>query len=406
MKPVELKNGIYWVGAIDWAVRDFHGYETPNGTTYNNYLIIDDEPTLVDAVHNDFVHISIENISRIIEPKKIKNVVINHIENDHAGGLEQILTIIPEATLYMTVKAKKALGKFINIEKYKIKTVKTGDTLRIGKRTLYFIETPMMHWPDSMFTYLKEDKVLISQDAFGQHLATAERFDDEFVNCYSVAQLEDAVVDYYANILMPYGNVIKAKIEEIKKSGIEIEIIAPDHGIIWRSHIDKVLNLYSEMVDAKAQLGAVIVYDTMWHSTEQMVYPIAKGLEDEGVPVKIFKLRATPKSVAVKEAWKYRGLIVGSPTLNNGIFPSVADFLTYIKGLRLKNRLFSAFGSYGWSGEAVKEILEIGKAMKLEVLEPGIKVLYKPSEEDLDKCYEFGIAFGKALKEYHAKKEV
>lgn len=406
MKPVELKNGIYWVGAIDWAVRDFHGYETPHGTTYNNYLIIDDEPTLVDAVHNDFVHISIENISRIIEPKKIKNVVINHIENDHAGGLEQILTIIPEATLYMTVKAKKALGKFINIEKYKIKTVKTGDTLRIGKRTLYFIETPMMHWPDSMFTYLKEDKVLISQDAFGQHLATAERFDDEFVNCYSVAQLEDAVVDYYANILMPYGNVIKAKIEEIKKSGIEIEIIAPDHGIIWRSHIDKVLNLYSEMVDAKAQLGAVIVYDTMWHSTEQMVYPIAKGLEDEGVPVKIFKLRATPKSVAVKEAWKYRGLIVGSPTLNNGIFPSVADFLTYIKGLRLKNRLFSAFGSYGWSGEAVKEILEIGKAMKLEVLEPGIRVLYKPSEEDLDKCYEFGIAFGKALKEYHAKKEV
>ncbi len=406
MKPVELKNGIYWVGVIDWAVRDFHGYETPHGTTYNNYLIIDDEPTLVDAVHHDFAHISIENISRIIETQKIKNVVINHIENDHAGGLEQILTLIPEATLYMTEKAKKALSKFINIEKYKIKTVKTGDTLKIGKRTLYFIETPMMHWPDSMFTYLKEDKVLISQDAFGQHLATVERFDDEFVDCYSVAELEDAVVDYYANILMPYGNVIKAKIEEIKKSGIEIEIIAPDHGVIWRSHIDKVLNLYSEMVDAKAQLGAVIVYDTMWHSTEQMVYPIAKGLEEEGVPVKIFKLRATPKSVAVKEAWKYRGLIVGSPTLNNGIFPSVADFLTYIKGLRLKNRLFSAFGSYGWSGEAVKEILEIGKAMKLEVLEPGIRVLYKPSEEDLNKCYEFGIAFGKALKEYHAKREV
>lgn len=216
-------------------------------------------------------------------------------------------------------------------------------------------------------------------------------------------ELEDSVIDYYANILMLYGNVIKAKIEEIKKSGVEIEMIAPDHGVIWRSHIDKVISLYSDMVEAKAKLGAVIVYDTMWHSTEQMVFPIAKGLEAEGIPVKIIKLRSTPKSVAIKEIWKYRGVIVGSPTLNNNIFPSVADFLTYLKGLRPKNRLFSAFGSYGWSGEAVKDIFEYAKAMKLELFEPGIRVLYKPSEEELNKCYEFGIAFGKALKEYHAK---
>lgn len=263
-----------------------------------------------------------------------------------------------------------------------------------------------MHWPDSMFTYIKEDKVLISQDAFGQHIATVERFDDELVQNRSMEELEDAVIDYYANILMPYGNVIKSKIDEIKKLGIEIDMIAPDHGVIWRTHIDRVLSLYSEMVDAKAKLGTVIVYDTMWHSTEQMVMPIARGLEDEGIPVKIIKLRATPKSVAVKEAWKTRGLIVGSPTLNNGVFPSVAEFLTYLKGLRPKKRLFAAFGSYGWSGEAVKDMYETAKAMKLEVFEPGIRVLYKPSEEDLAKCYEFGIAFGKALKEYHAKMEV
>jgi len=261
----------------------------------------------------------------------------------------------------------------------------------------------MMHWPDSMFTYIKEEKILISQDAFGQHIASAERFDDEFVKNHSMEELEDAVIDYYANILMLYGNVIKGKIEEIKKLGIRIEMIAPDHGVIWRSHIDKVLSLYSDMVDAKAKLGTVIVYDTMWHSTEQMVFPIAKGLEDEGIPVIIIKLRATPKSVAVKEVWKSRGVIVGSPTLNNGIFPSVAEFLTYLKGLRPKNRLFAAFGSYGWSGEAIKDMYEIAKSMKLEVFEPGIRVLYKPSEEDLNKCYEFGIAFGKALKEYHAK---
>ena len=403
MKPVELKNGIYWVGAVDWAIRDFHGYETPRGTSYNNYLIVDEEPTLLDAVHLDFVHISIENITRILEPQKIKNIIINHIENDHATGLEKILEYTPQANIYITEKGKKGLSKFIDLSKYKVNTVKTGDHIKIGKRTLHFIETPMMHWPDSMFTYIKEEKILISQDAIGQHIASVERFDDEFINNRSMDELEDSVIDYYANILMLYGNVIKAKIEEIKKSGVEIEMIAPDHGVIWRSHIDKVISLYSDMVEAKAKLGAVIVYDTMWHSTEQMVFPIAKGLEAEGIPVKIIKLRSTPKSVAIKEIWKYRGVIVGSPTLNNNIFPSVADFLTYLKGLRPKNRLFSAFGSYGWSGEAVKDIFEYAKAMKLELFEPGIRVLYKPSEEELNKCYEFGIAFGKALKEYHAK---
>lgn len=403
MKPVELKSGIYWVGAVDWAIRDFHGYETPRGTSYNNYLIIDEEPTLFDTVHYDFIHLSIENISRIIDPKKIKNIIINHIENDHATGLEQILNIVPEANIYMTEKGKKGLNKFINLSKYKVHTVKSGDSIKIGRRSLYFIETPMMHWPDSMFTYIKEEKLLISQDAFGQHIASVERFDDEFISNRSMEELEDSVIDYYANILMLYGNVIKAKIEEIKKSGIQIEMIAPDHGVIWRSHVDKVLALYSDMVEAKAKLGAVIVYDTMWHSTEQMVTPIAQGLEHEGVPVKIIKLRATPKSVVIKEIWKYRGLLVGSPTLNNTIFPSVAEFLTYLKGLRPKNRLFAAFGSYGWSGEAVKEMYEYAKEMKLELFEPGIRVLYKPSEEELNKCYEFGIAFGKALKEYHAK---
>lgn len=405
MKPVELKGEIYWVGAVDWAVRDFHGYETPRGTSYNNYLIIDEEPTLLDAVHHDFAHISLENISRIIEPTKIKNIVINHIENDHATGVEKILEIVPEANIYITEKGKRGLSKFIDLSRYKVNIVKTSDTIKIGKRSLLFIETPMMHWPDSMFTYIKEEKILVSQDAFGQHIASVERFDDEFVSNRSSEELEDAVVDYYANILMPYGNVIKAKIEELVKSGIEIDMIAPDHGVIWRKYIDKVLTLYSEMVEAKAKLAAVIVYDTMWHSTEQMVFPIAKGIEDEGIPVKIIKLRATAKSVAIKEIWKARGLLVGSPTLNNGVFPSVAEFLSYLKGLRPKNRLFAAFGSYGWSGEAVKDMYEAAKAVKLEVFEPGVKVLYKPSEEDLQRCYDFGVSFAKALKQFHSKFE-
>lgn len=403
MKPVELKNDIYWVGAVDWAIRDFHGYETPKGTSYNNYLIIDEEPTLLDAVHENFVHYSIENISRIISPSKIKHIVINHIENDHATGLDRILEHAKEATIYLTERGKKGLSKLLDLSQFNVKTVKTGDTLKIGKRTLHFIETPMMHWPDSMFTYIVEEKILISQDAFGQHLATVERFDDEFIDSCSVGELEDAVIDYYANILMPYGNVIKNKLEELKKSGLEIQMIAPDHGIIWRSHVERILSIYSDMVEARARLGAVIVYDTMWHSTEQMVYPIAKGIEDQGIPVKIMKLRSTPKSVAITQAWKHRGLLIGSPTLNNNIFPSVADFMTYLKGLRPQKRLFAAFGSYGWSGEAVPQLYEMAKAMKLELFEPGLKVMYKPSQEEIQKCYDFGIAFGKALKEFHVK---
>lgn len=403
MKPVELKNDIYWVGAVDWAIRDFHGYETPKGTSYNNYLIIDEEPTLLDAVHENFVHYSIENISRIIAPSKIKHIVINHIENDHATGLDRILEHAKEATIYLTERGKKGLSKLLDLSQFNVKTVKTGDTLKIGKRTLHFIETPMMHWPDSMFTYIVEEKILISQDAFGQHLATVERFDDEFIDSCSVSELEDAVIDYYANILMPYGNVIKNKLEELKKSGLEIQMIAPDHGIIWRSHVERILSIYSDMVEARARLGAVIVYDTMWHSTEQMVYPIAKGIEDQGIPVKIMKLRSTPKSVAITQAWKHRGLLIGSPTLNNNIFPPVADFMTYLKGLRPQKRLFAAFGSYGWSGEAVPQLYEMAKAMKLELFEPGLKVMYKPSQEEIQKCYDFGIAFGKALKEYHVK---
>lgn len=403
MKPVELKNDIYWVGAVDWAIRDFHGYETPKGTSYNNYLIIDEEPTLLDAVHENFVHYSIENISRIIAPSKIKHIIINHIENDHATGLDRILEHAKEATIYLTERGKKGLSKLLDLSQFNVKTVKTGDTLKIGKRTLHFIETPMMHWPDSMFTYIVEEKILISQDAFGQHLATVERFDDEFIDSCSVGELEDAVIDYYANILMPYGNVIKNKLEELKKSGLEIQMIAPDHGIIWRSHVERILSIYSDMVEARARLGAVIVYDTMWHSTEQMVYPIAKGIEDQGIPVKIMKLRSTPKSVAITQAWKHRGLLIGSPTLNNNIFPSVADFMTYLKGLRPQKRLFAAFGSYGWSGEAVPQLYEMAKAMKLELFEPGLKVIYKPSQEEIQKCYDFGIAFGKALKEFHVK---
>ena len=405
MKAIEIKPDIFWVGAIDWAVRDFHGYVTPRGTTYNNYLILDDQITLFDTVKYDFAKITINNISSLIEPSKINNVIINHIEPDHASSIDRIMAITPNATIYITEKGKKGLDRHFDTSKWKFKIVKTGDTLNIGKYNLLFIETPMLHWPDSMMTYVKEEKLLISQDAFGQHIATAARFDDEFVECASHAELEDAVIDYYANILMPFGHLIKTKIAEIQKLGIEIDMIAPDHGVIWRRETGRVIQTYLDMADGKADLRVVIIYDTMWHSTERMALPIMEGIKDEGVDCKIIKLRASPMSAAIKEFWKSRGCLIGTPTLNNIMFPSVAEFLTHLRGLRPKNRIAAAFGSYGWGGGAVKEAYEEFKKMGLEIVEPGIQTLYRPSTEDEKQCYEFGKGFAKRVREYHAKFE-
>ncbi|HXX57584.1 MAG TPA: FprA family A-type flavoprotein [Thermodesulfovibrionales bacterium] len=403
MKAVELKNGIYWVGAIDWAVRDFHGYATPRGTTYNNYLIIDDEITLLDTVKHDFSDITIKTIRSVVDPAKIRNVVINHIENDHATSLDKIMELAPRATIYITEKGKKGLERFFDLSKWDMKVVKTGDTLRIGRRTLLFLETPMLHWPDSMMTYIKEEKILISQDGFGQHIASAVRFDDEFITCESLSELEDAVVDYYANILMPFGPIIKTKIADIQKLGLDIEMIAPDHGVIWRKNPEKVVKAYLDMAEGKSALSVPIIYDTMWHSTEMMALPIMQGIKDEGVECKVIKLRATPMSVAIKEFWRGRGCLVGTPTLNNIMYPTIAEFLTHLRGLRPKNRIIGAFGSYGWGGGAVKEAYDEFKRMGLEMFEPGLQILYRPSLEDETKCYEFGREFAKKVKEYHSK---
>lgn len=405
MKAVEIKPDIYWVGAIDWAVRDFHGYVTPKGTTYNNFLIMDDQITLVDTVKSDFFAHIIRNIQGLTDPSKIVNLVINHIEPDHASSVDRIMAYIPDATIHISDRGKKGLDRHFDTGKWNFRIVKTGDTLKTGKYTLQFLETPMLHWPDSMMTYVKEAKLLISQDAFGQHIASTSRFDDEFIDCASHSDLDDAVIDYYANILMPFGQLIKSKIAEVQKLGLDIDMIAPDHGIIWRQNPGKIIQDYLDMANGKAHLRVAIIYDTMWHSTERMTIPLMQGIKDEGVDAVVIKLRATPMSVAIKEFWKSRGCLIGSPTLNNILFPSVAEFLTHLRGLRPKNRLAGAFGSFGWGGGAVKETYEIFKSMKLETVEPGVQVQYKPSLDDETSCYEFGKEFARKTKEYHKQFE-
>ncbi|RJR18994.1 MAG: FprA family A-type flavoprotein [Nitrospiraceae bacterium] len=403
MKTVEIKPDIYWVGAIDWAVRDFHGYVTPDGTTYNNYLIMDEQITLIDTVKSDFSRHTIDNIKNLTDPSRIVNLVINHIEPDHASSIDRIMSLVPKATIYITSKGKKGLDRHFDTSKWNFKIVKSGDTLNTGKYNLVFLETPMLHWPDSMMTYVKEAKLLISQDAFGQHIATSARFDDEFIECASQVELEDSVIDYYANILMPFGPLIQSKISEVLKLGLEIDMIAPDHGIIWRRNPGHIIQRYLDLARGKANLSVSIIYDTMWHSTERMTIPLMQGIKDEGMDCKVIKLRSTPMSVAIKEFWKSRGCLIGSPTLNNILFPSVAEFLTHLRGLRPKNRIMGAFGSFGWGGGAVKEAYEEFKRMKLESVEPGVQVLYKPSPEDESNCYEFARSFAREVKEYHKK---
>ncbi len=401
MKPTEIKPDIYWVGAIDWAVRDFHGYVTPQGTTYNNYLIMDEDITLVDTVKYDFATTALKNIANIVDPAKIRNVVINHVENDHVSSLDRVMALAPEAKIFITERGLQVVERFFDVSPWDITIVSSGDELKIGKHTLQFLETPMLHWPDSMMTYIPEAKLLISQDAFGQHLATSARFDDEFTRCASHAELEEAVVDYYANILMPFGMLIKAKIKEIGELGLDIDMIAPDHGIIWRSEPERVLQMYGDMAAGAADLSVAIIYDTMWHSTEIMTQPIMEGIKDAGVDVKVIKLRDTPMSVAIKEFWKSRGCLVGSPTLNNEVFPSVAQFMTHLRGLRPSNRIAGAFGSYGWSGGAVKWLFSELEQMKLETVEPGVEVKYRPSPDDMEQCYAFGQEFAAKVREYH-----
>jgi anaerobic nitric oxide reductase flavorubredoxin len=403
MGSVEIKPNIHWVGAIDWAVRDFHGYITPNGTSYNNYLILDKHVTLVDTVKSDFVDYTMVNIASLIDPAKIENVIINHIENDHASSIDRIMERAPRAVIYITERGKKGLDRFFDTSKWNFKIVKSGDTLNTGAKTVTFLETPMLHWPDSMMSYIKEDKLLISQDAFGQHLASTARFDDEYCDQYSIASLEHAVRDYYANILMPFGTLIKLKIAEIQKLGFDIDMIAPDHGIIWRKDPAKILRMYLDMANDKADLRIVIVYDTMWHSTEHMTIPLTDGIKDAGVDVEVIKLRATPMSVAIKRFWESRSLLVGTPTLNNIMFPSIAEFLQHLRGLRPKNRLMGAFGSFGWNGGAVKEAYTVFKQMGLEALEPGVEINYRMTADDAKKCFDFGRQFAEKTIEYHKK---
>ena len=394
MPGVKISPDIYWVGAIDWNVKNFHGHTfmTKRGTTYNSYLILDEKVTLIDTVYTPFAEDMIDNIRQIIPPEKIDYIISNHAEPDHSGALLEILKLCPKAKISGTAKCKEGLQKQYS-GNWDFRIVKSGDKLKLGKKTLTFIEAPMIHWPDTMFTYSVEDAILFPNDAFGQHYATNERFDDEVDDVI----LLDEAAKYYANILMSLSPLITRKIEWIQKMGIPIKMIAPSHGIIWRKEPMKIINAYLSWASNETKRKVVVVYETMYGATEKMARKIVEGIIGSGVEVRLFDINQSDRTDVIKEMLDAKGYIIGSSTHDNNMLPNIAGFLEFLKGLKPKNRIGGVFGSYGWGGGAVQGIENILKESGIEVIHPSLSAKFVPDDNEIKQCYEFGRDFANSI---------
>ena len=374
MKPVALAKDIYWVGAIDWKLRNFHGYLTQRGSTYNAYLIVDEKITLIDTVKSYLCGEMLARISRVVDVADIDYIIANHVEMDHSGSLPELLKRAPNAKVLASPKGVEGLRKHYG--DLTIEAVKTNDSLNVGSRTLQFVQTPMVHWPDNMYTYLPKEKILFSNDSFGQHIASPERFDDEVPNHLIMHEAQK----YYANIVMPYGGQVQRALKQAET--LDIRMIAPSHGLIWRSRIPEITKEYQAWSSNQSQNKAVIIYDTMWGSTEQMALAVYEAFMEQDIPAYLFNLKTDHISDIITHVLTAGYICVGSPTLNNQMLPTAAAFLTYLRGLAPKNRIAMAFGSYGWGGQSVKHIHDVLADCGFAML-PSIKHQYVPSQETL-----------------------
>jgi flavorubredoxin len=392
-KPITLADGIYSVGCRDWDIRDFHGYYINEGTSYNAFLVTGEKNILIDTVKSNFADELLDNISRIIDPKEIDAVISNHTEMDHSGALTRIMHKIGEdKPLYCSKMGAKNLKSHFKHD-YNFQAMGSGDTLSIGNRTFSFLETRMLHWPDSMFTYMPEEKILFSSDAFGQHYAGDKFFDDEIGD-----EIMPHARKYYANILLHFSPRVQALLADVAKMNLDIRMICPDHGIIWRKDPSKIITAYDQWSRQEPAKKAVVIFDSMWESTTKMARAVTSGIESENVSVRLMNTRKWHRSDIMTAVMEAGAVAVGSPTLNNGIFPVIADVMTYIKGLRPQNKLAAAFGSYGWSGEAVKILNKEFEEMKWEIVDDGVKVLYVPDASDLARCFDLGASLSGKLK--------
>ncbi len=395
MQHMQIMKDIYWVGAVDWNIRDFHGYSTNKGTTYNAFLAMDDKIALFDTVKKGFKGEFIRHISEITDPARIDYLVVNHVEMDHSSCVPEIMEICKPEKIFCSSRGKQALLQHFHREDWPYEVVESGQTIRLGRRNVQFLETRMVHWPDSMFSYLKEDRLLISSDGFGQHWATSERFDDQVFE----PELFEHAAKYYANILLLYSPLVKKLLVTVREMGLPIDMIAPDHGLIWRANPTRILEAYDVWSQQTPKRKALIIYDTMWESTASMAMAIADGLIREGVSVQVMDLRFTHRSDVMTQLLDAKALICGSSTLNNGMLPRMADLLHYVRGLKPLGKVGASFGSFGWSGEGMKMVAQALEEMKVELVDPGIKAQFVPDNKALQQCEELGRRLGKTINE-------
>ncbi len=392
MRAIKLTDRVYWVGAIDWGLRSFHGYATSRGSTYNAYLVISDKITLVDTVNAPFKDEMMLRIASVIDPERIDFIISNHAEMDHSGALSDVIKEVNPEKVFASSKGVEALNQHFTFDR-ELTAVADGETIDLGGAKFSFNETKMLHWPDSMVSYLHDDGILFSQDGFGMHLATNERFDDEI----DPSILRDEASKYFANILTPFAPIVLKTVEKIKGLNLDIKFIAPDHGPVWRKDIALILDLYVEWAKQEPTKKVVIAYDTMWKSTGKMARSISEGVSSVGACAKVMPLAGNSRSEIAHELLDAGALIVGSPTMNNYLYPTVADLMTYLKGLKFRNLIGAAFGSYGWSGEAVKQIKTNFLEMKVDCIGEDLRVTYVPNEKDHQMCFDLGKSIGEKL---------
>ena len=392
----KMTDKVTWVGKIDWELRRFHGdeYSTDRGSSYNSYLIRDKKNVLIDTVWSPFSEEFLENLKKEIDLKDIDYIIAQHGEVDHSGTLSLLMKEIPNTPIYCTANGAKILKAHYH-EDWNFVEVKTGDTLDIGESTLTFVEARMLHWPDSMMTYMSGDNILFSNDAFGQHYASDLMYND----LVDQAELYQEAIKYYANILTPFSPLVTNKIKEILSFELPLSMIATSHGIIWRDNPAQIVEKYMEWADSYQEHQVTIVYDTMWNATRRMAEAIAEGIKsvDSTLTVKLFNAATSDKNDIITELFKSKAFLVGSSTVNKGIMHATGGLLEMLRGLGLKNKKAAAFGSYGWSGESVSILESKLRDAKLEVIEGGSKELWNPDEEGLARCREFGKSFGEQI---------
>lgn len=390
----KVKDEVYWVGATDWKVRHFHGNElsTHHGSTYNSYLIKDKKTVLIDTVWEPLTDRFLENLTEVIDPSKIDYVVVNHAEPDHSGALPVIMEYAPNATVIVSKRGLDSVKRHY-YKDWNFKVVSTGDKINIGKNDLVFIEAPMLHWPDSMFTYLTGENILFSNDAFGQHYASSSIFNDEV----DEVEVYQEAIKYYANILTPFSKFVTKKIDELKGFGLPVDMIAPSHGIIWRKDPMKIVDKYYEWAQGKSNKSAVVIYNSMWGATHKMAEFIGKGLGEGGIEYKIFNTSTSDKNDILTEVFKSKGVILGSPTVNNGLLTSLMPVIEDLIGLKFMDKIGAAFGSYGWSGESPKLLKEYLEKAKIKVVQEELKVKYMPDDNELEQCLEYGKKFAEKI---------